>query len=84
MVLCYELLLVQNACVKFTASFTMASQLLADPSDNQKNLKIKVFTRHLGVEYIYFNELGRTREEIIAEHAPELLASVAPQLHAAL
>ena len=51
----------------------MASQLLADPSDYQKNLKITVFTRHLGVEKIYFNELGCTREEIIAEHAPELL-----------
>ena len=51
----------------------MASQLLADPSDYQKNLKINVVTRNLGYEHIHFNELGRTREEIIAEHAPELL-----------
>ena len=51
----------------------MASQRLADPSDYQKNLKIRVSIRNLGDTNIYFNELGRTREEIIAEHAPELL-----------
>ena len=42
-------------------------------SEYQPNLCINVITATRNSVRTYFHELGRTREEIIAEHAPELL-----------